>query len=143
MELNDDTVEIFRQNVKQFTQIDKLISDLKEQMKPYLERIKQLKLEKAELEKNLCMTMEANDLKQAELPNKSGIVEYKVKQSMVPVTQKTLKEKMILFFEEDEGSKISFNSLTAKNKGSVIYDYIYGKQNRKFIKKETIKSKNI
>jgi hypothetical protein len=143
MELNEDNLEVFKSDAKHFAQIDKLIGETKLMMKPFQERLKQLKAEKKELEKEICIVMEANDLKKAELPNNSGILEYQVKQAMVPVTQKTVKEKMVSFFEEGPGSELSFNSKNAKMKGLEIHNYIYGKQNREFIKKETIKSKDL
>jgi len=142
MELDETNIEEFRQITKHFAQIDKLINETKEMMKPLQERLKQLKFEKAELEKDICITMEANDLKKAELPNNNKILEYKVKQAMLPITQKTVKEKITLFFE-GPGSDLSFNSKSAKTKGTEMYDYIYSKSNREFIKKETIKSKDL
>jgi len=143
MELTNETIEIFRTDVKHFAQINKLINDTKQMMKPLQERLKQLKLEKAELEKEICITMEANDLKKAELPNNSGILEYTVKQAIVPVSQKMIHDKMISFFESGPGSELAFNSKNYKDKGAALFDYIYGKQNREFIKKECIKSKDI
>ena len=141
MELNDSNLEIFRSDVRHIAQIDKLINEAKELMKPLQDRIKQLNLERKDLEQELCSTMDVNNLKQAELPDKTGILEYQVKQATVPITQKTIKEKMIIFYEEADGSKLSFNSKSAKEKGNAIHNYIYGKENRDFVKKECIKTK--
>ncbi len=85
--------------------------------------------------------MEKNDFKKAELPDKA--FEYKVKQAMVPMTQKSVKERMTLFFKEGPGGQINFNSKRPDEKGLELFDYIYGKQNRQFIKKEEIKIKDI
>lgn len=139
MEVNETTIETFTKEVKKFAQIDALISETKDQMKPLQDRLKQLKLERKELEKDLCPTMEKNNFTRTELP--SGTIEYKVKQAMVPVTQKSIKEKMVLFFKEGPGSQIGFNSKKADEKGLEIFDYIYGKKNRAYVKKEELKFK--
>ena len=48
---------------------------------------------------------------------------------------------MVLFFKEGPGFQITFNSKKVDDKGEELFDYIYGKQNRQFIKKEEIKTK--
>lgn len=143
MELDETTIETFRSETRQYAQIDKLIEETKKLMKPLQDRLKQLKLEKQELEKEICDVMQTNDLKIVELPNNTGTIEYQVKKAMIPITQKTLKEKMILFFEEGPGSELAFNSKNYKTKGESIYEYIYGKDNRDFITREKLKSKDI
>jgi hypothetical protein len=84
--------------------------------------------------------MEKNNFTRTELPN-GGVIEYKVKQAVVPVTQKSIKEKMILFFKEGPGSQIGFNSKKPDEKGLEIFDYIYSKKNRAYVKKEELKLK--
>lgn len=143
MELNETNIDTFTKELKKVAQIDALISETKDMMKPLKDRLKQLQTERKELEKELCPTMEKNDFRQAELPNNIGIIQYKVKQAMVPMTQKTVKDRMALFFKEGPGSQINFNSKRSEEKGKEMFDYIYGKQNRQFIKKEELKSKDI
>ncbi len=143
MEITEDNVDNFTKELKKVAQIDALISETKDMMKPFQERLKQLKFERKELEKEICPTMEKNDLKKAELPNNSGTIEYKVKQAMVPITQKGIKEKMVLFFKEGPGSHLNFNSKKTDEKGLELFNYIYGKQNRQFIKKEELRSKDL
>jgi len=142
MELTDETLDIFTKQLKKVAQLNALISETKESMKPYQERLKQLKIELKEFEKELCPTMKKNDLTQAELPNNIGTIEYKIKQAMVPMTQKSVKDKMILFFKEGPGSQLNFNSKKSDEKGQEIFDYIYNKKNRQFIKKEELKIKD-
>jgi hypothetical protein len=141
MDINDVDIETLTRELKKVAQIDALISETKDQMKPYQERLKQLKFEKKELEKELCPTMQKNDLRVAELPDNIGIIHYKVKQAMVPMTQKSTKDRMVLFFKEGPGSYINFNSKKTEEKGQELFDYIYEKQNRQFIKKEELKTK--
>lgn len=140
MEINNETIDIFKKELKKVAQIDELISETRNMMKPLQERIKQLKLEKKELEKELCPTMKKNDFKKAELADKT--FEYMVKQAIVPITQKSIKERMMLFFKNGPASQISFNSKKIEEKGQELFDYIYGKHNRQYIKKEEIKIKD-
>jgi uncharacterized Fe-S cluster-containing protein len=142
MEINESNVDIFTKDLKKVAQIDALISETKDLMKPLQSRLKQLKIEKKEVEKELCPTMVKNDFKVAELPNNIGTVEYKVKQAMIPITQKSIKEKMIIFFKEGPASQLSFNSKKSDEKGLELFDYIYGKKNRQFITKEELKFKD-
>lgn len=138
MEINETNIDNFTKELKKVAQIDALILETKDMMKPLQSRLKQLKIERKELEKELCPTMQKNDFKIAELPNNNGIIEYKIKQSMIPITQKSIKEKMILFFKEGPGSYINFNSKKNDEKGSELFDYIYNKKNRQYIKKEEL-----
>ena len=142
MELNESNIGIFTKDAEHLAHIDKLIKEAKAVMKPIQDRIKQLIQERKELEHELCNVMEANDLDEAELPNKLEIIEYTCKQAPIPITQKTIKDKMILFFESGPGSELSFNSKKPKHKGLDLHNYIYGKENRDFVKKEQIKSKH-
>lgn len=141
MELNDNNVDLFRQQVNQFSELDKLIEDVKKQMKPYQQRLKELKNQRKEKEQTICNTMSVNNTEQLELRDGSTL-EYQVKKKMVPVTQKTLKEKMKDFFSEGPGSKLDFNSKNSEQKGTELFLYIYGKQNRAYTETEAIKRKN-
>jgi hypothetical protein len=147
MEVNNEiTLNIFKKELEKVVQIDALISETKNMMKPFQDRLKQLKFERKELEKDLCPTMEKNNFTIAQIPNSSIAdcsIEYKVKQAMVPLTQLSIKEKMVLFFKEGPGSALSFNSKKANEKGLDIFTYIYAKQNRQFVRKEELKSKDI
>lgn len=137
MEINEDTIELFTKEVKKFAHIDALIFEIKDQIKPLQERLKQLKLERKEIEKGLCPTMRINNFTRTELPN-GGMIEFKIKQAIVPVTQKSVKEKMVLFFTEGPGSLISFNSNKPEDKGLMLYEYIYDKKNRSYTEKEQL-----
>ena len=141
MELDEKNIEIFKKDVQKFAIIDKQIKEAKEMMKPLQDRIKILQGEKKELEQEICSTMEINNLQEADLPNNTGTIEYICKNTAVPITQKTIKDKMISFFENGPGSESIFNSKNNKDKGLILHNYIYAKENRDFIKKEQLKSK--
>ncbi len=140
-EITGENLDIFKRELEKIVHINELILDTKSKMKPYQEHLKKLKIELKELEKNMCPIMEKNDLTQAKLPNGAGTIEYRTRQAMVPITQKSTKDKMIFFYKEGPGSHISFNSKTPIEKGTCLFDYIYDKKNRQFVKKEELKYK--
>jgi hypothetical protein len=139
MELNDDTIEDFRKEVREYDHINQLIEEINTKIKPLQQRLKELKATKKELESDICSTMGKNDLKRAELPDKGVVLEYQVKKSIVPVNQKSIKEKLIDFYTEGPGSTISFNSYNAQQKASEVFDYIYSKEHREYNVKEVLK----
>ena len=143
MELNDNNLDDFKQDVTQVCHIEKMIKEAKGQIKPIQDRIKELNTRKKELEQDICNTLGANDLKHIQSTEHKMDLEYKVKKSMVPITQKTLKDKYTAFFDEGPGASLSFNSKTGQVKGAELFDYIYGKKNRDYKTKETLKYKDL
>jgi hypothetical protein len=145
MELTDDTIDIFKNDAIYYIQIDEMINNAKNEIKPIQEKIKKLLVEKKELEKQLCKTMstEKNNLKRAEFSESLKILEYKTRKTIVPVKISDVKDKLTLFFEDGPGSRLSFNGLKSEEKGDEIYRYIYSKENRETIVKESIKSKDM
>lgn len=141
MQLDESNIDKFTKELRKVAKIDAKIAELKESIKPLKISLKKLETEKKDLERSLCPTMELNNFRQAELPNNLGIIQYTVKQTMVPMTQKTVKERLYLFFKEGPGSKISFNSLNYHEKGEELFEYVYSKHNRQYIKKEELKSR--
>jgi len=142
MELDKEGVNILRNDLKHFSKLNDEIAEIKKLMKPLQDKIKILNNQKKELEKDICETMEANDLNEANVEG-VGTIEYKPTKSTVPITQKTIKEKFILFFESGPGSEIPFNSKDYKDKGEDVYNYIYAKENRDTILKEKLVKKKI
>lgn len=141
MELNEKTVELFKHDLTSFAQIETQIAQVRAQMKPLQERLKKLTNDKKELEKQLCETMEHNELTKAELPDNKGVMEYKVQNALVPLKKQTIKEKLLKFFEFGPGNTNEFSRKSADEKGLEVFNYVY--ENREKVKKETIKAKNL
>lgn len=141
MNLNENTIDKFATDVDYYTQIDKKIKDIKNAMKPLREKLKILTTEKKEIEIQLCNTLKKNELNEVELPGNKGLIEFKVTNSVTPIKQDDIKVKLIDFFESGKGSELSFNSLSSEKKGIEVYNFIYLKENRDKIKKESLKLK--
>lgn len=141
MNLNENTIDKFATDVDYYTQIDKQIKDIKNAMKPMREKLKKLTTEKKEIEVQLCNTLKKNELNEVELPGNKGLIEFKVTNSVTPIKQDDIKVKLIDFFESGKGSELSFNSLSPEKKGIEVYNFIYLKENRDKIKKESLKLK--
>ena len=140
MELNEESVEEFRKELRDFSKLDDEISKLKKSIKPIQDKIKELNKRKKELEKCICETMDTNNLDEANVEG-VGNIEYKTTKAVVPVTQKTIKEKFILFFESGPASRLDFNSKGHIEKGELLFTYIYAKENRDTITKEKLVKK--
>ena len=152
MDLNEDTIDIFRDDVSNYTKLTRLIQELKEkELKPIQEKIRDLNSRKKELEQDLCSTLGRNNsdlVKEGkkvmvESTDNGVVLEYQVKKSMVPMTQKNVKDKMVDFFKNGPGFQISFNSLSAEEKGVTMFEYIYGKDNRSYKTKDNLKMKSL
>lgn len=140
MELDERNIELFTHDATSYIRIEAQIAQVKEQMKPYQERLKKLTADKKELEQQLCETMGHNDLTVAKLPEDKGTLEYKVKESLVPLKKQTIKEKMAKFFEFGPGNTNEFERKNAQEKGLELFNYVY--EDREKVRKESIKSKN-
>lgn len=141
MNLNENTIEKFATDVDYYTQIEKQIKGIKDTIKPLRDKLKKLTVEKKEIEIQLCSTLKKNELNEVELPGNKGLLEFKVTNSVIPIKQDDIKIKLIEFFEKGKGSELSFNSLSPEKKGLGVYNYIYLKENRDKIKKESLKLK--
>lgn len=140
--MDDINITHFTKEMEKVAHVEIMISELKEQIKPFKVKIKELEIQKKELEQDLCPIMEANDYKKAELPGGIGVIQYSTKNSVIPLNQKSISEKMKLFFRNGPGSKITFNSMLPEQKGTAMYEYIYSKENREYIKKDALKFKS-
>jgi hypothetical protein len=141
MNLDENTIDRFATDVDYYTEINKQIKVVKNTIKPLRENLKKLVIEKKEIELQLCNTLKKNDLDEIELPGNKGLLEFKITNSVIPIKQDDIKVKLIDFFESGKGSEISFNSLSSEKKGLEVYNYIYLKENRDKIKKESLKLK--
>ncbi len=135
-----EDADAFRTEVKTFQKIDNEIEKIKNQMKPLQNKLKELRVQKKDLEQEICLTMCKNNMIRAEVEETGYKVEFLQKQAVVPINQKSIKEKIMDFFEKGMGSKISFNSLTGSQKATNLIDYLYSKENREYIQKDILKS---
>lgn len=137
----EEEIDTFRTEVKTFQNIDNEIERIKNQMKPFQLKLKELRSKKKELQEEICLTMSKNNMFEAHL-GETYKLEFVQKQAVVPINQKSIKEKIMDFFEKGMGSKISFNSLTANQKANNLIDYLYSKENREYIQKDILKPVN-
>jgi predicted nucleic acid-binding Zn-ribbon protein len=135
----EEEVDILRSEVKTFQKIDNEIENIKNQMKPLQLKLKDLRNQKKELQEEICLTLSKNNMNLVELQDTGYKVEFVQKQAVVPINQKSIKEKIMDFFERGQGSKMSFNSLSGTQKATNLIDYLYSKENRQYIQKDVLK----
>lgn len=151
-ELTERKIENFRKDVVQYDEVEKLIKTIQLQIKPLQEAMKNLKIEKKGIEKDLARFMGSTGVEHANLPvhgNKNGVpldyrgdpckaIKYSVTETVIPITKDIIKKSLVRFFS-GEGSSEKFQKLSIEEKGIRTYDFIYDKKNRQKTTKETLR----
>ena len=134
----------FKNNVTQYTEIDKVINSInnqlkqyKEQVKPLMDQIKILKKEKKEIETTLFHFMKSNNIGVCNLPGKTigdtkGAIEPITTTKKQPINQKYVLDALRTFFsvEIKKPEYIKFNSYEPNEKAEIIHKYICEKAPR-------------
>ena len=133
MELRGD-LNIFRNDVSRFSEIDRRIRQAEEQLKPLKETLTGLKKEKTDLKTNICVYMGENDIEKCNLPEGvgGGSIMYKKRKVVKPVTKEVIRDELQRFFCSGPGREPLFNSKTDIQKATEVYDYIYENRDYKF-----------
>ena len=129
-ELQGD-INTFRNDVSQFSLIDKKIKEIETKIKPLRENILQLKKEKTNLKEDICIYMDTNDIERCNLPDNEGSIVFKKRKSVVPINQQIIRDELKRFFCNGPGREVRFNSLTDIEKATEIYDFIYNNREYK------------
>jgi hypothetical protein len=140
MALSEHNVASFKNDVKSFVSIDQKIAEIKNAMKPFQTELKELKSQRKMLESEICDLMSRSNLEEIDLSDgRGGVLELQTKTALVPLTQKTIREKFVDFFTDGPGNELSFNSKNQEEKAQILFDYIYKKENRDRIEKDILK----
>lgn len=132
-ELRGD-LNIFRNEVSRFSDIDRRIKQAEEQIKPLRETIVSLKKEKTDLKNNICVYMGQNDIEKCNLPETvgGGAIIYTKRKVIKPITKEVIRDELQRFFCSGPGRNSSFNSKTDIEKATEIYNYIYDNRDYRF-----------
>jgi len=132
----------FKNDIVQFDLIDNQIKELKKHIEPIQKYLKELKAEKLLIQQNLCKVMKLNEIGLCNLPkdpdsNKiPGTIKYIQTNSVVPLTAEQVRKLIETFFEKEIDK---FALLNNKQKGQHLIDYIYDKDNRPKVLKESLR----
>tara|TARA_B100000886_G_C20385880_1_gene476024 strand:+ start:531 stop:932 length:402 start_codon:yes stop_codon:yes gene_type:complete len=123
-------IDIFKMNVRKFNTIENEIKHISSEIKPYNEKLKELKTQKKDLEKIICSYMNENEIDQCKLEDSCLI--NKEKKSIIPLKKNDIKENIIKFFNDNFNDK--FIKLSSLEKSDLLFNFIY-KENRGYNEK--------
>lgn len=127
-------VDIFKFDVRKYNNIELEIKQISQQIKPYNEKLKLLKIDKKTLESKICIYMNENNIDQCKLEDSSLV--HNGKKNIIPLKKNNIKENIIKFFDNNFDDK--FIKLNNLEKAELLFNYIY-KENRDYIEKSILK----
>ena len=131
--MSNSNIDSFKLEVKRFDAIDNEIKEISGKMKPFQERLKELKNARKELENNICSFMETNEIGECKL--QEGALLYKNSKNVIPLKKDTIKENIIKFFNDyDPGN---FKSLSSDEKAEQLFKFVY--ENREYKENKQLK----
>tara|TARA_B100000287_G_C20670132_1_gene793082 strand:- start:2334 stop:2747 length:414 start_codon:yes stop_codon:yes gene_type:complete len=119
--VTDDEMSYFRKDVTEFENIDKQIKEIKDKMKPYQEKLKELNAKKKEKQNDVMNFMKANDLDSCNTNN--GIIEVKDKKITKAISKADVYDRIYKFFSE-EIDKMD-KKMTNQQKAEFLHNFIY------------------
>lgn len=135
LNVSDTEIQYFKADVEKFNEIDNQIKNIKKQIKPLQDKLKELNKVKQEKELEVLSFMTSNDLDACNTDDTS----FEVKSSKVtkPITKGDIYDRILKFFS-DEIKKI--NSKDPEELAKNLHNYIYV-DNREKEEKKVLKSK--
>ncbi len=115
-----------------FLKIDVEIKEINNKIKPLREKLKELKLEKKNAESHLIGLMDKVGVPTLLNKEHCATLDLKDKKVVQPVTKNLIKEKILSFFSNFIKTLDNFYEKSTEEKTELLYDYIYGKENRDF-----------
>lgn len=135
LNVSDTEIQFFKSDVEKFSEIETEIKNLKKQMKPIQDKIKELTKLKQEKEAEVLNFMNSNELDACNTDDSS----FEVKSSKItkPITKGDIYDRILKFFSE-EIKKIQ--SKDPEELAKTLHNYIYV-DNREKEEKKVLKSK--
>jgi hypothetical protein len=131
--MTNSNIDSFKLEVRRFDAIDNEIKEINGKMKPFQERLKELKNTRKELENNICSFMETNEIGECKL--QEGALLYKNSKNVIPLKKDTIKENIIKFFNDYDPS--DFKGLSSEEKAEQLFKFVY--ENREYKENKQLK----
>ena len=119
--VTDQEIEFFKNDVSLFSEIDKQIKELKKQMKPFQEKIRELTKEKKQKQEEVLTFMESNEIDICNTDSAS--FELKDSKSTKQITKGDVYDRIYKYISEDKVSEVK--SSPAEEKAKHLHDFIY------------------
>ena len=120
LNVSDQEIQFFKNDVTQYSELDSQIKELKKKMKPLQDKIKELTKIKQEKQAEVLTFMEANELDMCNIDTAS--FELKSTKSTKQITKGDVYDKLYKYFSEDTDKT---HGMSAEEKAKFVHDYIY------------------
>ena len=134
--VTDQEIEFFKNDVSQFSEIDSQIKELKKQMKPFQEKIRELTKRKKEKQQEVLSFMENNDIDICNTDNSS--FELKDTKTTKQVTKGDVYDRIYKYLSDNKLEEVKSESF--EDQAKHLHDFIYV-EGREVNVTKTLKSK--
>lgn len=133
--VTDEEIQFFKNDVTEFSNIEKQIHDLKSKIKPYQDKIKELTKLKATKKEDVLNFMDSNRLDMCNTDNAS--YEMKESKSTKTISKADVYDRMYKFFSEEQDK---VKDMSADDKAKYLHNYVYV-EGREVTNVKTLKAK--
>jgi len=133
--VSDQEIQFFKNDVTEFSNIEKQINDLKTKMKPIQDKIKELTKIKQSKKDDVLNFMDSNQLDMCNTDNAS--YEMKETKSTKTISKADVYDRMYKFFSEEQGN---VKDLSVDDKAKYLHNYVYV-EGREITSSKTLKAK--
>jgi len=135
LNVSDHEIQFFKADVEKYSEIDVQIKEIKRQMKPFQDKLKELTKQKQDKESEVLNFMKTNELDVCNTDQAS----FEVKNTKVtkPITKGDVYDRILKFFNE-EFKKVSSKDNEEISKTLHNYIYVDGREKEE---KQVLKSK--
>ncbi len=130
LNVSDQEIQFFKNDVTQYSELDTQIKELKKKMKPLQDKIKELTKIKQEKQAEVLNFMEANELDMCNIDTAS--FELKNTKSTKQITKGDVYDRLYTYFSEDTDKT---HGMTPEEKAKFVHDYIYVEGREKIVNK--------
>tara|TARA_B110000444_G_C18852056_1_gene606683 strand:- start:7358 stop:7768 length:411 start_codon:yes stop_codon:yes gene_type:complete len=133
--VTDEEIQFFKNDVTEFSNIEKQINDLKNKIKPYQDKIKELTKIKQNKKDDVLNFMDSNKLDMCNTDNAS--YEMKESKSTKTISKADVYDRMYKFFSEEQDN---VKNMTADDKAKYLHNFVYV-EGREITNVKTLKAK--
>lgn len=130
LNVSDQEIQFFKNDVTQFSELETQIKELKKKIKPLQDKIKELTKIKQEKQAEVLSFMETNELDMCNIDSAS--YELKSTKSTKQVTKGDVYDRIYKYFSEDTDKTHGMNP---EEKAKFLHDYIYVEGREKTVNK--------
>lgn len=133
--VTDEEIQFFKNDVTEFSNIEKQIHDLKSKIKPYQDKIKELTKLKITKKEDVLNFMDSNRLDMCNTDNAS--YEMKESKSTKTISKADVYDRMYKFFSEEQDK---VKDMSVDDKAKYLHNYVYV-EGREVTNVKTLKAK--